>query len=138
MEEHVVHTFFNEVTRSKYIYEYDISRTHSFSTVKASIANLCTVQSAELSLEGQNFIILSACWSKPHYFVINTKNCNIMWTEGTANTSIKFKTKYSTIISLSTWIKTLQKLGKNQILIEWTKSSKFIGHKEAIKKYRPK
>lgn len=136
MEEYIVHSYFTDVKRSKYIYEANIPRGHSFSGLKASIANICEVQSTELTFQGQTFIILSACWTKPHFFVINTTNNNIMWAEGTASLDLNFKQKYSTFISLSKWIKTLQKLAHNQVVVEWARHDQFIKPKQAVKKLK--
>ena len=135
MEEFIVQTYFTDVTRCKYIYEFNIPRDHSFSGLKASIANMCTVSLAELSFEGNRFLVLSACWTKPHYFIINTTNCNIMWTEGTQiNEDLKFTKQYTVLTSLNSWISTLRALAKDQLLVEWAQCGRFIKPASAKKK----
>ena len=82
MEEFIVQKYFTDVGRCKYLYEFNIPRNHSFSGVKASIPNKCSVELAILQFEQIEYLILQAKWTKPHYFIINTTTYNIMWIEG--------------------------------------------------------
>ena len=134
MEEFIVQTYFTDVKRCKYIYEFNIPRDHSFSGIKASIANRCNVELAELSFEGNDFLILAPTWTKPHYFIINTSNLNIMWTEGKVSEDIKFKKLYSVVTSLSNWIQTLRALARDELLVDWAKCGQFIKAGSAKKK----
>ena len=134
MEEFIVQTYFTDVERCKYIFEYDIPRTHCFSSKKASIPNKCSVKLANLLFEQIEYLILKVIWTRPHYFIINTKNHNIMWTEGRKSDDIKFKRLYTVITSLSKWIQNLIALAEEEVIISWVRSEQYIKAKYAKKK----
>ena len=134
MEEFIVQKYFTDVGRCKYLYEFNIPRNHSFSGVKASIPNKCSVELAILQFDQIEYLILQAKWTKPHYFIINTNNYNIMWIEGRICDDIKFKKLYTVITSLSSWIQTLQALAEEEIIIKWVENGQYIKAGSAKKK----
>ena len=134
MEEFIVKRYFDDVKRSIYIFEHSIPRHHSFTTIKANIMNIGKVQSTKLMFDGQEFIIVSINWNKPHYFIINTLNNNIMWTQGIPR-ELNFTSRYSTVISLAKWIKTLQTLARDDLLTKWAESNEYIAPKHARKQF---
>lgn len=133
--ESLIHSAFTDVKRSKYIYEFNTPRDHVFSGIKASIANKCSVALAEYPYEGVNFAILSVTWSKPHYFIINTLNSNVLWVEGKANFDLEnqFVKQYTLVTSLNNWIQTLRTLAKDELLVQWARCGKFIKPNNAKK-----
>ena len=97
--------------------------------------NLGKVHSTRLMFDGQEFIILSITWSKPHYFIINTLNNNIMWTQGNPR-ELNFTSKYTTVISLAKWIKTLQVLARDDLISKWSENSDYVTPKAARNKLK--
>ena len=134
MEEFIAQQYFSDVKRCKYIFEYHLRRNHSFSSLKASIANKCSVDSTNLHFEGTEYLVLQVIWTKPHYFIINTKTYNIMWIEGRICDDVKFKRLYTVITSLSNWIHTLQALAEEEIINIWVEYGHYIKATSARKK----
>ena len=134
MEELIAQQYFSDVKRCKYIFECHLRRNHSFSSLKASIANKCSVDSTDLHFEGTEYLVLQVIWTKPHYFIINTKTYNIMWIEGRICDDVKFKRLYTVITSLSNWIHTLQALAEEEIINIWVEYGHYIKATSARKK----
>lgn len=128
MEQFIVQNYFKDVKRCKYIFENKLPREHSFSGIKASIANKCTVALAEIQCDGKRFLILSATWNSPHYFVINAENYNITWIQGTIVDDVSFMKMYTVIISLSTWIHNLSMISGYGLIVHWARCGEYIKH----------
>ena len=59
-----------------------------------------------------------------------------MWTEGEpSDNELTFTPQYTTVTSLATWIKTLQKLGKSQVLVEWANCGEYMKPSAAVKEF---
>jgi len=134
MEQFIVQNYFNNVKRCKYIFERNLPREHSFSGVRASIANKCVVSLAEINCEGKRFLILSAAWTKPHYFVINAENYNITWIEGNVVDEVNFMKMYTVVTSLSNWIHNLCRIAGYKLIVDWARYGEYIKHTEAKQK----
>ena len=127
---------FTDIKREKYIYQYDLERTHSFSSLKASISAKATVKRAIVDFNDEQMIVLSVCWGKPHFFILNTAKKNVLWIEGTANESLEFTHLFTVSTSLAKWLKLMQKLAANRILQKWAENGEYLKTSDALKKFK--
>ena len=136
-EEQVLRMLFGSMHRCRYLVSDGCLEEYSFSGLSASIANRCTVEVLrDIKVHGESFTVVSACWSKPHYFVINKTTNDVTWVKGDLKTPYMdhFEKLYIIVTSLSNWVSIIRDLALEKLLVAWVENREFVPVKTARKK----
>ena len=137
-EEQILQMLFSSMHKCRYLVSEGCPEKYTFSGLAASVANRCTVEVLK-DIEGphgDSFAVLSARWSKPHYFVINKTTNDVTWVRGDLQPPFvgRFEKLYTTVTSLSHWASTIRDLALDKLLVAWVENGQFISVKAARKK----
>jgi hypothetical protein len=136
-EEQVLQTLFSSMYKCRYLVSEGCPEKYTFSGMAASIANRCAVEVLRdiKGPHGESFAVLSACWSKPHYFVINKTTNDVTWVRGDLRAPFVdwFEKLYTTVTSLSHWVSIIRDLALDKLLVAWVNNGHFLSIKAARK-----
>merc|ERR1712137_1016226 len=140
MAEELMQKLFTSIDRCRYLVEEgEQAEKISFKSMKAKFAGTCTVERAPLSFQDERFLLISATWSKPHYFLVTTENSNVYWIKGQLSTQYagQMEKIFSVFTSLSSWAAFMRDLSLANLVIPWIIEGENCSFSDAKKRFTP-